>query len=470
MTVLRRMLQGVPAAVLAVALALAGCGGEPKDGGGQGGGGDGTQQPAADPATARFGLVIGDLLPRTGELSPFGAPGAKAAELAIDEARDALERDKVEGVTVGLRHADTKTDPATAQAAARRLVDRGSTCLAGAWASAATIPVAQSVTSGRQVPLISPASTSAQITTLEDDGFVFRTAPSNALQGEALADVVEEELGGVDKPIVVAGRNDAYGQGLAQTFRRAWEAKGGRLTSSPILYDPRQPDLREEAERIVAGEPEAFVIVDFPETYAKIGGELLRTGRFDARDLFVTDGLADEGVGVTVPDRALQGARGTRPGTLEEGEPARAFDRLYTRSDKSPAERQTFDAQNFDATMLCFLAAVAAGSNEGAAIQSKLRDVSAPPGRPVTFEDLPEAVRLLRRGEDIDYQGASGPIDFDAQGDPTVGTYEVFRYGRGGRFEIERQVQAKVGEGVIDDGGGLEGSDGSPGGSEGGRD
>ncbi|HYZ70692.1 MAG TPA: ABC transporter substrate-binding protein [Thermoleophilaceae bacterium] len=440
-------------ALVALALALGACGDQP-EGGGQPEPGS-KPQPQADPANARFDLTIGDLVPRSGDLAPFAPAAIKSADLAVERANAALKREDVKGVEVAVRHADTKTDGRAARTAARKLLGRGATCLTGAWASASTIPVAQGVASAQQVPLISPASTSSQITTLEDQGYVFRTAPSNNLQGEALADVVEEELGGSDEEIVVAGRNDAYGQGIAQTFRRAWEAKGGRLTSSPVLYDPKQPDLKEEAERIVSGDPAAFVIVDFPDTYATISKQLLDTGRFRASRLFVPDGLAGEGLTDTVPERALRGARGTRPGTREEGEDAEAFDRLFTRSDERPRERQTFDAQNFDATMLCFLAAVAAGSSEGTAIQSRLRDVSGPPGRPVSYRDLDEAVRLLRRGEDIDYRGASGPIDFDAQGDPTVGTYEVFRYGRGGRFTIERQVEAKAGQGVVDDAGDL---------------
>ena len=440
-------------ALAALALALGACGDQP-EGGGQPEPGS-KPQPQADPANARFDLTIGDLVPRSGDLAPFAPAAIKSADLAVERANAALKREDVKGVEVAVRHADTKTDGRAARTAARKLLGRGATCLTGAWASASTIPVAQAVASAQQVPLISPASTSSQITTLEDQGYVFRTAPSNNLQGEALADVVEEELGGSDEEIVVAGRNDAYGQGIAQTFRRAWEAKGGRLTSSPVLYDPKQPDLKEEAERIVSGDPAAFVIVDFPDTYATISKQLLDTGRFRASRLFVTDGLAGEGLTDTVPERALRGARGTRPGTREEGEDAEAFDRLFTRSDERPRKRQTFDAQNFDATMLCFLAAVAAGSSEGTAIQSTLRDVSGPPGRPVSYRDLDEAVRLLRRGEDIDYRGASGPIDFDAQGDPTVGTYEVFRYGRGGRFTIERQVEAKAGQGVVDDAGDL---------------
>ena len=430
--------------VLLVLLALGGCGEQ--------GGGDGqpksepAPQPAANPANARFDLTIGDLTPRTGELAPFNGPARKAAELAVDAARQALRRDKVKGVEVEIRHADTKTDPTAAQAAARKLIDRGATCLTGGWASAETIPVAQSVTVPRGIPLISPASTSSQITTLVDENLVFRTAPSNTLQGEALAEIVEQELGGVEKAVVVAGRNDAYGQGIAQSFRRAWEAKGGRLASGPVLYDPKQPDLKEEAERIVAPDSEAFVIADFPETYERLGRELVATRKFDAGKLFVTDGLAGERLTDTVPRDALAGAQGTRPGTPEEGETPKAFNRRYTQADKPPPTRQTFDAQNFDATMLCFLAAVAAGSSEGSAIQSKLRDVSGPPGRPVSFEDLDEAVRLLRRGEDIDYQGASGPINFDVQGDPTIGTYEVFEYSEDGGFTVDRQIEVGLGE------------------------
>ena len=451
------------AAVLVLSsLAALGCGPE-----GDGGGG-GEQQAPANPATARFNLTIGDLLPLTGDLSPFGPPGRKAADLAVERARDALEKANVNGVQVNVRHADTETSPQAAVSAARRLLAADATCLAGAWASADTIPTAQSVAAPQQTPLISPASTSAQITTLEDEGFVFRTAPSDNLQGETLADVVEQELGGANKTVSVAGRNDAYGQGLANSFRRAWEAKGGRLTGGPVLYDPEQPSYNSEAERIVAGNPDGYVVVDFPETYARMGAALVRTGTFDAGKLFVTDGLAGEDLPDNIPEEALEGARGTRPGTPEEGDAAEAFARLYRRSDLPPKSRQTFDAQNFDATILCFLAAVAAGSKEGEAIQGRMRDVSAPPGRAVSFEDLDDAVRALREGQDIDYQGASGAIDLDGQGDPTAATYEVFEYGPNRRFRVTRQVEARQGQGATESSreSGGDGSDGGGGDQE----
>lgn len=442
-------LAGCAALFLLLSLVALGC----SDGGGTEGdganGGGGAEKPrAADPGSARFNLTVGDLVPLSGDLEPFGPPGRKAAELAVAEAEDALDKADVRGVGVEVEHADTATSPQGAVSAARELIGKGSTCLAGAWASTDTIPAAQSVAAPEQTPMISPASTSAQITTLVDEGFLFRTAPSNSLQGETLADVVEEELDGSDKKISVAARNDAYGQGLANSFRRAWEAKGGELTG-PVLYDPDQTDLKADAEKIVADDPDGYVIVDFPETYARMGEALVDTGKFDAGTLFVTDGLAGEELPASIPEEALDGARGIRPGTLEKGDTAKAFGKLYADSDRKPKARQTFDAQNFDATMLCILAAVAAGSNQGEAIQGKLRDVSAAPGKKITFEELDEGIEALREGQDIDYEGASGPIDFDRQGDPTVGTYEVFEYGPKRDFSVTRQIQAKQGQGAI---------------------
>jgi len=437
-----RLAVALAAAAVAGAVA-AGCGeDEEAQKGAQGG----------DPARARFTLNVGDIVPLTGDLSPFGPPGRKAADLAVRQANDALRQGGAQGVQLRIQHADEETSPQAAVSAARRLLAGDATCLAGAWASADTIPVAESVAGPRRIPLISPASTSAQITNLNDGGFVFRTAPSDDLQGETLADVVEEELRGArGKTISVAGRNDAYGQGLTQSFQRAWEGKGGRV-AGPVLYDPDQPSYNSEAGRITSGNPAGYVIVDFPETYARVGPALVRTGRFDASKLFVTDGLAGEELPRNIPGESLEGARGTRPGTPERGQAAQAFGRLYRQSKLPPKERQTFDAQNFDAVTLCALGALAAGSNEGEAIQGKLRDVSGPPGRPVTFEQLDEGVRLLRQGQDIDYQGASGPIDLDDKGDPTSATYEVFSYGPDRRFEVDRQVEAERGQGVTEGG------------------
>jgi ABC-type branched-subunit amino acid transport system substrate-binding protein len=420
--------------VLAVAIALGGglvaCGEDEEDGNG------GAQAPA--PETS-FELAIGDLVPLTGDLSVFGPPGRKAADLAVEQIRAAVD-EVGSDIQVSIDHADSETASQAAVQAARQLISKGASCLAGAWASANTIPVGKSVAARQRVPQISPASTSAEVSTLDDNGFVFRTAPSDNLQGVALADTVEEELAGTDFTVSLAARNDAYGEGFINRFKEAWEERGGS-TRGPVLYDPQQPSYNSEAGQIVSGDPDAYVIIDFPDTYARMGAALARTGEFDASGLFTADGLAADEIPEGVPEKAIVGAKGTRPGTPETGEVVERFDQLFEEAG-GPA-RGTFDAQNFDAVMLCFLAATAAGSSDGPDIQAALGDVSAPPGDKYTYLELADAIRALQDGQDIDFDGVTGPIDFDENGDPTTATYEVWTYGDDGRLEVMRQFQAE---------------------------
>jgi ABC-type branched-subunit amino acid transport system substrate-binding protein len=420
-------------AVLALGGGLVACGDE--EDGGNGG--------AAPAPEASFQLAIGDLVPLTGDLSVFGPAGRKAADLSVEQIREAVE-EVGSDVEVSIDHSDTETASQAAVQAARQLISGGASCLTGAWASANTIPVGSSVSARQRVPQISPASTSAEITTLDDNGFVFRTAPSDNLQGVALADTVEEELGGTDFTVSLAARNDAYGEGFINRFKEAWEERGG-TTRGPLLYDPQQPSYNSEAGRIVSGNPDAYVIIDFPDTYARMGAAMVRTGDFDASTLFTADGLAADEIPEGVPRRSIVGAKGTRPGTPETGETVERFGELFEAAG-GPA-RGTFDAQNFDAVMMCFLAAVAAGSSEGPDIQEALRDVSAPPGDKFNFLQLGDAIRALQDGQDIDFDGVTGPIDWDENGDPTTATYEVWTYGNDGALDVMRQFAAEEEEG-----------------------
>jgi branched-chain amino acid transport system substrate-binding protein len=313
--------------------------------------------------------------------------------------------------------------------AARKMVESdGASCIAGAWASADTIPTAESVAIPEQVVLISPASTSDEITGLDDDGLVSRTSPPDSFQGPTLSEfLVEKALGKAEGATVnVGARNDAYGTGLADTFSAAWEAAGGQI-GEEVVYDIKLPNYDTEAEQLVSGNPDGLVIVDFPETYNKVGPALVRAG-FDPKTTFVTDGLISGDLAESAGADAVNGLRGTAPG-VPDGDPSEeAFDALYTEAEPTDVERQTFDAQNFDAVMLCYLAAVAAGSTEGADMAEHVVDISAPPGDAYTFEELPDAIEALQNGDDIDYQGASGPIDMDENGDATAGVYDIYEF------------------------------------------
>jgi ABC-type branched-subunit amino acid transport system substrate-binding protein len=384
---------------------------------------DAADEPAGE--TTALELRIGDLVPLTGDLSDFGPPGRKAADLAVEQIRTAANEAGADH-TVELTHEDTQTQPQAAVSAARKAVGGGATCLTGAWASADTIPVARSVATREEVLQISPASTSDEITTLQDDGLVNRTPPPDSFQGPALASAISDDLGGAEgRTVNVGARNDAYGTGLADTFAEAWRDMGGEI-GQRVIYDPEQPSYNSEAGQIVRGNPDAWVIIDFPETFSKVGPALVRTGEWDPAKTWVTDGLKSGSLPEDVGRQATQGLRGTAPGVPDENDAATAFDELFTEA-PGPA-RQTFDAQNFDAVVLCYLSAVAAGSSEGPEMAAQLRAVSGPPGTKYTWQQLPQAIDDLQTGVDIDYQGASGAIDLDEDGNPTAGVYDIFRY------------------------------------------
>ena len=427
-----RKLFAVASAVAALSLGVAACGDS---------GDSSSSSSGEDVSDASFDLNIGVLVPQTGDLSIFAPPGEKAADLAIDTASKALEGTNI---TVDSSVADTETKAAAAQSAAQKLISDGSTCLAGPWASDETVPVGTTVAARQQVPLISPSSTSPEITDLPDDGYVFRTAPSDALQGQVLADAVGQALG-TDATISVAARNDAYGEGIANEFKSAFEAAGG-TTTGPVLYDPEGTTFDSEASEIVADNPDGYVIIDFEDPYSKVGAALARTGDFDPSTMFTADGLAfDPKIPSSIPLEALDGARGTRPATPDNTDTAKEFQKLYDSSSEQPKDRGTFDAQNFDAVSLCVLAAVAAGSNEGPAIQSKIQDVASAPGTKYDYTQMAEAIKALQAGDDIDFEGVSGPLDLDDNGDPTQGTYDTYEY-KNGKFVLGDQVEKQAGE------------------------
>jgi hypothetical protein len=273
--------------------------------------------------------------------------------------------------------------------------------------------------------------------------------PADNLQGPVLANFVADELGGAEGTVIAAAaRNDAYGEGLIGSFSEAWEGLGGEIAGGePLLYDPEQPSYNSEAQDLVSENPDGYVIVDFPETYLKFGPALVRTGNWDPADSFVTDGLIS---GALVEDPAnaefMEGIRGTAPGSPTKGEATEAFDKLYTSSEPRDVDRGTFDGQNFDAVILCYLAAVAAGSTEGADMAAALGVVTGPPGDKYTWEELPAAIEALQNGDDIDYVGAAGEIDLDENGDPQEGVYDTYQ-AKGGAFEtIGPQIDAATAE------------------------
>jgi branched-chain amino acid transport system substrate-binding protein len=396
-------------------------------------------------ATKTINLRIGDVAAFTGPLSAFGPSFYKAAQMAVAQARTAAKKAGVQ-LNITLRSGDEGTGPQAAVSAARDLAAGGMDCLLGGTSTGNSIAMAQAVTIPGRITQIAPTASSSLWTPLHKSsgGRTFRAVPVDVFQVTVLAHFMARQLKGAKGKLVsVAGRNDSYGQPATENFIKAWKKLGGRV-AGPLLYDPNATSYDSEAAKIVAGNPVAIVVEDFPETYAKVGAALLRTGKFSASKLFTTSGFPAT-IPSGTPPEALNGAWVVQPGQPTSGKVISTYNRLYANFPADPKAQQPFNVNNFDAAMLCILATVAAKSSDGPKIAKKVIPVSGPPGKAYSFLQLAAAFKALKQGKDIDYQGVSGALDLDSNGNPTGSLSNVSRY-RAGTLTLLQQFQFRKGK------------------------
>jgi ABC-type branched-subunit amino acid transport system substrate-binding protein len=398
-------------ALILVALVAAGCGGDDDE--------------AAEGSS--FELRIGPVLPLTGDLASYGPSQAEAARIAVEQIQGALDAAGVSDVTVTL--VPVEDDGGRAQAgveAATKFVQADDVnVVLGTMASTVTIAMAESVTIPNQVVQITPTSTAPEITDLSDDGYVWRILSSDTLQGSALVDAAAGAFGS-EATINVGARNDAFGTALKQLFEDGWKEQGGTIGAS-VTWNPEAATFDTEAQQLAGGEPDGWVIIDFPETFAKVGPALVRAGGWDPSRTFMTEAMRNADELKNIGAQATEGLRGTAP-TSEDAPARNVFDTLFQEEAKEGTPLTGFEGASFDAVMLAFLAALDAGSSDPPGIKDSLQGVSGPPGAKYTFEQLEQAIQDLVAGEDIDYEGAWGPIDFDENGDPGSAIYEVWQF------------------------------------------
>lgn len=415
----KRLWQIVP--VLVAALVLGACGGEEEAA-------DEPAAPAGETTTeeapsVEFDLRMGGLMPLTGDLASFGQPMASTIDLAMTQIKTALDEGGHDGISVSLISVEDEQGEAQAavEAATKLVQTNDAQVLIGTLSSTTTIPVAQSVAIPNGVVQVIPLPSAPQITDLDDNGLVWRVGPSDALQAEVLVGTMAEVLG-ADATVNVGARNDAFGTALKDLFESKWKEGGGKIGQS-LSWNPDAPNLNTEAQQLARGNPDGWVIIDFTETYAKLAPALIRAGGWTPEKTFVTNSMRNEETLNELDDRITEGLRGVAP--VSKGAPGRAaFDDLVEKTaDFAPTG---FEGATFDAVILPFLAAVAAGSSDPEQIAEHMQEVSGPPGTQYTFEDLGQAIDDLLAGEDIDYQGAWGPVDWDENGDPGSALFELW--------------------------------------------
>jgi ABC-type branched-subunit amino acid transport system substrate-binding protein len=351
---------------------------------------------------------VGTLLPTTGDLADLGQPIEDGATLPAKQLEGETE------IQIDLQAEDSQTDPSAAQSAAQSLVNAGYPAITGAASSEVTIQVAEGVAIQNGATMCSPASTSPAITDLDDDGFVYRTPPTDALQGEVLAQVAAERIEAETAATMFV--NNSYGQLLSESFADAF---GGEVQEQ-VSFQKEQSSYTSRIEQAVSGDPDAMVVIGYPAS----GNQLFRDfyANFDTElPILVTDGLRDPALPSNV-DNPMENVRGTAP--LAAGPGNEFFSQQY--QDEYGREPGVFTAQAYDATACLILANAAAGENTGSAIAEQMTNVANEGGEKFTPENLADAVEAAASGTEINYQGASSAIEFDENGDLTAATYELF--------------------------------------------
>jgi ABC-type branched-subunit amino acid transport system substrate-binding protein len=386
----------------------------------------GTARSGVAPTRCAFQLRIGDVLPFTGDLAAYGANLDRGVKLAVELDTKALKAAGLANASITLVGSeDGQTQASASVEAATKLVKSNrANVIIGEMASSATIPMAQSVTIRNRIVQISPTSSAPQLTTIKDNGYLWRTYPSDALQGRVLAQAAVDAFGR-GATLNVGARNDAFGTALRQLFVSQWTKLGGKVGVN-IGWNPDQPNFDTEAGQLAAGDPAGWVIIDFPDTFQKFAPSLVRTGKWSAAKTLMTEALRNTDVLSKIGD-PVQGLRGTAASAA--GGPAGKAFAAYWKSHVKGAKPYTgFEGTAVDAANVAFLAAVKACSAAPARIKANLRAVSGPPGTKVTFLTMTKAVKLLLAGKDVDYEGAFSPVDFDANGDTGSAVFEIWRY------------------------------------------
>ncbi len=381
-------------------------------------------------AVAQEVIKIGGLFALTGALSPYGPPIADAAKLAF---KDINEAGGVLGKNLEFVVRDTGTAAAMGRDAASKLVEIDKVpAIIGALSSGVTV-AASSIAIDGEVVLISPASTSPMVTNLEDNDYVFRTCVSDALQGVVQARLAVN-LGYQIVSVIYV--NNPYGKGLADVFKENFEAVGGEVLAM-VPYEEAKPSYRGEVEAALDASPDAINLIGYPVDGNKMLIEAIELG-YEGEYIF-PDGMKGEGVSpgpacdpeAPLDQQYIEGSFGTAPGALSVAV-AEAFDAAYT--EEYGPSGIPFRSQSYDAAILIALAIQKTGPEflgmsrveQGQAIRDNLRAVANPHGEVVTYGELTRALTLLSTGVDINYQGVSGPLTFDKNGDMAEGAIELW--------------------------------------------
>ena len=342
-------------------------------------------------------VKIGIILGFTGPIESLAPVMAKSAELAIDEVNKSGAFMDGSSKLIGVRADSTCVDAAAAQAAAERLITSDKvSAIMGADCSGVTTAVLKNVAIPNGILMISPSATSPALSTEPDNDLFFRTAPSDARQGEVIADLLMEKG---YKTAALTHTNNDYGKGLAASIKSNYEAKGGTITIT-ASHEDGKGDYSSEVAALAQASGDILIVAG----YLDQGGKGIIQASLDS-DAFNKFFLPDGMIGDALPKAigpGLNGSIGSVPGTDSPG--ASKYSDL---AKAAGFESGPYGPESYDAAALIMLAMEAAKSTDSNVFKNNVMDIANAPGEKIYPGELSKALKLIKEGKDIDYVGAT---------------------------------------------------------------
>lgn len=381
------------------------------------------------PGTGDGPITVGVALPYSGDLSDFGEPMTNSVEQALEHINGAggpLDRE-LELVTE-----DTATESTQGVNAAQKLIETDdASVIIGAVSSGVTISIAQSVTIPAGVMQISPASSSPTISTLDDDDLVWRTRVNDRFQAVAMGLIIADQ-GGESAGVLYV--NNDFGQALANTFEQSFEGE----TVAKVAYESGQSSYQQQLSQLFENDPDWVAFAGYPES----GTTILKQwheGGYGGNWVLHTSVLGEDFVDSVGTD-VLGGMYGARPLT-PTGQASNQFTSDYQNAYPDASLFTPYSWNSYDAVMSWALAVQHAGTTDSAEVKGGMRPVSNPPGDAVSYNAFQQGKNKIADGTDINYDGPSGNVDYDENGE-VAADIAVVQITEDGEFEETKTIPA----------------------------
>ena len=344
-------------------------------------------------------ITLGTLTPLTGSGGKYGPVMRDAVAAVVEQVNGA---GGVLGKRIRLVSEDDETNPEAGVRAAHKLIDIDKvSAIIGPWASSVTTAVAPLCWESKT--FLCTTSGADSITLLPHQGYLIRTQPNTELQGRKFGEFVLEL--GAKKPYFLTPQTP-FTQSMIDNIGKALAVGGVKLDSE--VYDAKKTSYRSEVDAALRGQPDLLILGGYSADTAVLLRDVYRAG-FKGKMVafaYALDGKLLE----SVPAEATEGIYALSPSPALDASGYKKVCALLKRDELDP-----YTAQAYDHVNLILLAMAKAHDTTGTAIRDNIRKVSQGSGKPV--DNALDGLKLLAQGQDVNYDGASGPCDFDAKGD-----------------------------------------------------